>query len=345
MSNRTNNSHVHYNKGIECFENNEMENALHEFNKAIEIEKKNPDYYYNRGSLKEEMKDFMGAINDYDKAIELNPNDADYFYNRAVVKREIKNFKEALEDNSRAINLRNDDPNLYFNSGVIKDELNDFQGALLDYCKAIDLDPNDPDYYYNRGIIYEKIKEYENALLDYNKVLKLDLNYKEAELRKNRIQIKYKVKIFEKIFNIFIVTLTSMLSWTLSKFKLNSFALALLRYNLIKSKKYDVCGSGISNACTSGSIYCSMAKIYYNQGKYELFKESLEKSNTVNKCPHNTSFGKVNFTFYKFLDKLIENKTCLSEIRKFLEKEKEYSGEDNIMVNKLMQKLDKNNIH
>ncbi|MBW5398273.1 tetratricopeptide repeat protein, partial [Brachyspira pilosicoli] len=48
------------------------------------------------------------AIKDYDKAIELNPNNGAFYNNRGVSKENLEEYNEALKDYKKALEL---DPN------------------------------------------------------------------------------------------------------------------------------------------------------------------------------------------------------------------------------------------
>ena len=59
--------------------------AIEDFDKAIELNPKLTEAYYNRGNAYYGKKDYDKAIADYNKAIELNPNYAEAYYNRGVM--------------------------------------------------------------------------------------------------------------------------------------------------------------------------------------------------------------------------------------------------------------------
>ena len=60
----------HFNEGVEYYEGGQYENAIQEFDKAIQLD---PDYaYYNRGVSYEGLGKFDLAEKDYDKACELD---------------------------------------------------------------------------------------------------------------------------------------------------------------------------------------------------------------------------------------------------------------------------------
>jgi tetratricopeptide (TPR) repeat protein len=52
----------------------DMDGALADFNKAIELNPSLAQPYYNRGNVKAENNDLNGAIADYTKTIELKPD-------------------------------------------------------------------------------------------------------------------------------------------------------------------------------------------------------------------------------------------------------------------------------
>ena len=63
----------------------------------------------NRGVVKYDQGDLQGALSDYNKALELNPGDAEAYNNRGVVKYERGDLEGATKDFDRAIEL---DPRL-----------------------------------------------------------------------------------------------------------------------------------------------------------------------------------------------------------------------------------------
>jgi tetratricopeptide (TPR) repeat protein len=74
------------NRGIEKGKNGDLDGAIADFNRAIELDPKDDAPYYNRAQAKRLKKDTAGAIADYTRAIELRPDYARAYYNRAVAK-------------------------------------------------------------------------------------------------------------------------------------------------------------------------------------------------------------------------------------------------------------------
>ena len=131
-------------------------------------------FYYNRGIAKQVKGNLDGAIADYDRAIELNPRYAHAYTNRGRAKRVKGNLDGALADYDRAIELDPDDVRAYCNRGFAKWTMGHLDDALADYDRAIELDPNDARVYNLRGFTKRTMGDLDGALADYNRAIKTD---------------------------------------------------------------------------------------------------------------------------------------------------------------------------
>ena len=75
----------YYNRGITYSENGEVERAIEDYTKAIELNPKFAQAYYQRGVAYSKKGEVECAIEDYTQAIALKPDDADAYYRRSKV--------------------------------------------------------------------------------------------------------------------------------------------------------------------------------------------------------------------------------------------------------------------
>jgi tetratricopeptide (TPR) repeat protein len=117
--------------------------------KAVNIPagKNADDYYFESGREKYQRGDLQGALTDFNRVIELCPTCYGTFLNRGDVKLFLKDYRGALSDYNRAIESPNNSTKslAYNNRGVVKSNesnvSNDYEGALADFQRAIKLDP------------------------------------------------------------------------------------------------------------------------------------------------------------------------------------------------------------
>jgi tetratricopeptide (TPR) repeat protein len=128
----------------------------------------------NRGIEKGKSGDLDGAIADFNRAIELNPKDDAPYYNRAQVKRLKKDTAGAIADYTRAIELGSTNPAAYNNRGNARAENNDREGAIADYTRAIELKPDYARAYYNRAVAKQAKGDSTGAKADFKSAGKLD---------------------------------------------------------------------------------------------------------------------------------------------------------------------------
>ena len=196
-----------------------LEKALEDYNKAVEVEPENSYNYEMRGDFYENyLKDYDKALADYNKGIELNPTDAELHFSKAylydysldnpdlalqsyleVVRLNpdyqgannniallyisyVKDYQKALEFYTKEIELDPSDALAYRNRArLYVIQLEDLEKALEDYNKAVEVEPENSYNYEMRGDFYENyLKDYDKALADYNKGI--ELNPTDADL-------------------------------------------------------------------------------------------------------------------------------------------------------------------
>jgi tetratricopeptide (TPR) repeat protein len=90
------------------------DDAVADFDRAIELRPLTPSYYYRRGVVWQRLGNLAKALEDLDEAIRLAPKEASYYHQRAVARLyegpEGSPLEEALPDLEEAIRLDPDTP-------------------------------------------------------------------------------------------------------------------------------------------------------------------------------------------------------------------------------------------
>ena len=93
----------HYDRGTNLAEAGQYEQAIVEFDKAIELDPNYPKVYANRGLAYSSLGEYDKAIADYSKAIELDSNYAKAYYNRGLAYKSQGREAEAIADFQRVV--------------------------------------------------------------------------------------------------------------------------------------------------------------------------------------------------------------------------------------------------
>lgn len=139
--------------------------------------------YNRRGYARLKLNLYNEAISDFQKAIEYKHDFAEAYNNCGNAYRKLEKYDEALEQCNRAIEYREDFAEAYNNRGNIYYLFSKDSEAIRDYSKAIEINPNYAGAYYNRGIAYYYLQnKLSEARGDWQKVVKLNPSY-EKELK------------------------------------------------------------------------------------------------------------------------------------------------------------------
>jgi tetratricopeptide (TPR) repeat protein len=143
---------AYYNRGLEYMNENNMDQALTDYNKAIELKPNYTEAYVNRGNIMRGNQKNADALNDYNKALAVNPNFSKAYFNRGILYMNEQRFEESLADFSKAIELNPGYYKAYSNRGNVLYSEKRYEEAIAEFSKAIDLKSDYAEAYYNRGL-------------------------------------------------------------------------------------------------------------------------------------------------------------------------------------------------
>ena len=132
------------------------------------------DEFSQRGIARFEKNDLDGAIADFTKAIELNGQQLEFcLYFRGIALYRRGRLDEAITDLSKAITLKQH-PRFYGDRGNMLARRSELDGAMADLNRAIELEPKFAKAYGDRGLVRLMRGEDTAAELDFSKCFELD---------------------------------------------------------------------------------------------------------------------------------------------------------------------------
>jgi tetratricopeptide (TPR) repeat protein len=131
-------------RGMAYFRKDDVDRAMADYNRAIELDPQQRDAHYFRGLDYAAKRDYDRAIADYDKSIEINPDNGGASYNARGDAHAAKgDYDQAIADYDRAI------------------------AAIADYYKSLGIHAPNGSAYYGRGVAYAAKGDPTRALTDF----------------------------------------------------------------------------------------------------------------------------------------------------------------------------------
>lgn len=130
-----------FNQALNASNNGDFANAEQLWTQILEQYPDNPAIWSNRGNIRLSQNKIEEAISDYEKAIEIVPNAPDPYLNRGIAYERLNKWSEAIADYNQVIELDPEDPLAYNNRGNAEAGLGEWEIATGDYKKASELAP------------------------------------------------------------------------------------------------------------------------------------------------------------------------------------------------------------
>jgi tetratricopeptide (TPR) repeat protein len=171
--------------GIIDLQANRTEDAIKQFQQAIEVDPKNPDGYIWLGKAHATKKEYNKACNEFDRAFKVDPtkreklkNEREYFWavgiNAAIQHLNDKEFKEAEIRLKDAVDWVPDSSETYNRLGYTYSQLDQDDDAIKSYRKSIVLNPKDPEPRINLARLLIDKKNNDEAINTLEEALKQD---------------------------------------------------------------------------------------------------------------------------------------------------------------------------
>lgn len=170
------------NRGSAYSAKGDLDRALQDYDKAIELNQGNAGAYVNRALALARKGDLELAMNDYAKAIMLNPQQWQAYFNRAAELRDHGKLREAVDDLNKVIELNPEFPGTYMNRGNIYVRQGELNKAIADYNAALLRDPNLADAYVARANVFLRKKDYRHGLSDLQSAVQMKTKKPERAL-------------------------------------------------------------------------------------------------------------------------------------------------------------------
>ncbi len=163
----------HHNLGSILYDKGHVDEAITQFQKALEIRPNDVEAHNGLGSalLQKGQKD--EAIAQFQKALELQPNNAMPHYNLGLALRRKGQVDEAIIQFKRAVELQTKYPDAHNNLGVVLLQKGQVDEAITQFQKALELKPDSTMAYDNLGIAFLERGEVDEAIAHLQKALEL----------------------------------------------------------------------------------------------------------------------------------------------------------------------------
>ncbi len=141
------------NRGVAHYYANRYREARHDFNRAIELDPRNPKSWQLRGALYTRVGQDESALADLSRAIELAPDYAEALGPRCVVLMRLQRLDEAIADCTRALELKPDEIDNSISLGMVRALRGETDRAERHYRRALQIDPNSTMTHYQYGVM------------------------------------------------------------------------------------------------------------------------------------------------------------------------------------------------
>jgi len=164
----------HMERGMEYYERGEYDEAVAEFQAAIELEPDDAGTHRNLGTAYLEQGKYEEAAAAYEKAIELDPDFGEAYGDLAGAYVNLGRLSEAIAAGEKAIELAPDYAMAYNNLGFAYYTQGMLDEAIAEYQEAIRINPDFDKAHDNLGVAYMMQDQLDEAIAEFKEVIRIN---------------------------------------------------------------------------------------------------------------------------------------------------------------------------
>jgi tetratricopeptide (TPR) repeat protein len=163
-----------HHRGRAHLDRGDREQALADFNQALQLDPGFAPLYFSRGQLHALRRDPGRALADFSQALQLDPQYREAYLHRANLHAERGDQAQASADYSALLQLDPNQVQALSRRGGIYLARGEVERALADYTRALEVKPEDSSLWASRAEVHVHQGQREQALADYTQALTLD---------------------------------------------------------------------------------------------------------------------------------------------------------------------------
>jgi protein O-mannosyl-transferase len=174
---------AHIGLGWVFFQRQEVDDAIGEFEKALEIDPNYAEVHYNLGTALVQKGATDDAIAQFEKALEINPNYAEVRYNLGNALLQKGKTDEAIVQYQKALEINPRHPSAHNNLGNVRLQKGQVDEAVIEFQKALEIDPDSADVHDNLGLALVQKGRIDEAVIQFQEAVRL--NPSDSSVRNN----------------------------------------------------------------------------------------------------------------------------------------------------------------
>jgi tetratricopeptide (TPR) repeat protein len=140
------------------------EEALEEYNRAIELDPENPKFRYQVASLLIKMRRTNDAVAELDAAIAVRPTESAYYFLKAQALKRTRKYDLAMGEIDKAIQFNPNVAEYHFEKAMLWRDIDHVDDAIAEFDAAIKLQPDGVDYYEEKAALLRETGRLSEAL-------------------------------------------------------------------------------------------------------------------------------------------------------------------------------------